>query len=199
MPAERIDLGTSANLANIASQGFPPPPPMEAAYVPNEAGVARIVAPTLGIDHYLATVGIVENQMETPEDGSYAVGWYASTGGWEFGVPGEIGNSIFTAHETWAHMQGPFYQLHQARQGDEIYLDMADGERRHYQVMSVTRYDAATMPMGEILWPSDRPAYEEWLTLYTCGGEIVYGANGYGDYAQRDVLVARWVGSTFTP
>ena len=44
------------------------------------------------------------------------------------------------------------------------------------------------------MWPSDRPEAQEWLTLYTCGGEIIYGDRGFGDYLARDVLVAKWVG-----
>lgn len=197
-PSDPVPLGEAAGLVNPSSLNFPAPPPSDRVPPGNTAGIARIVAPALGMDHYVETLGIVNGQMQSPEvDGNHSVGWYATDERWTFGVPGEAGNSVFSAHETWGHMTGPFYQLHQARIGEDVYLEMESGERRHYQVIRVTRYPVADMPMREVLWPSDRPEAEDWITLYTCGGQIIYGPNGYGDYLDRDVLVAKWVGSEF--
>ena len=161
--------------------------------------VVTMVAPSIGIDHYITTVAVVDGQMLSPkaDEGSYAVGWYPSDHQWTFGVPGEAGNVVFSAHETWNKMQGPFFNLHRAHVGDDIYLVMADGERRQYQVARVTRYPVTTMPMAHVLWPKDRPEAEEWITLYTCGGEILYDASGFGTYFDRDVLIAKWVGSEY--
>lgn len=199
VPAELIPLGESVGLVNPSSIGFPEPPPSTVTPVAG-TGIVRMFAPSLGLDHYIETVGVVDGKMESPDaDGNHAVGWYAPDSRWDFGTPGEIGNSVFSAHETWNHLQGPFYQVHEARIGDFIYLDLENGERRKYQIARVTRYPVGEMPMREVLWPSDRPEYEEWITLYTCGGEIVYDATGYGDYLARDVLVARWVGSEQAP
>ncbi|MDO9446241.1 MAG: class F sortase [Dehalococcoidia bacterium] len=202
IPAERIAPGDSAGLSNPASEGFPRPAPSTELSAPNEGRIVRIVAPALGLDHHITVLGVTDGMMDAPgaEESTHAVGWYIpGSGGYDFGTPGEAENSVFAAHESWNHEQGPFYLLHTARIGDEIYLDMEGGERRHYQVARVTRYLVTEMPMKEVLWPSDRPEHEEWLTLYTCGGEIVYGANGFGDYLARDVLVAKWVGSSRTP
>lgn len=200
-PAARIPLGEHAGLSNPMSAHFPPAEPDARFSEPNEARVVRMVAPSLGIDHHVITLGVTNGGMDAPPaSDAHAVGWYApGSGGYDFGVPGTADNSVFAAHESWSKAQGPFYRLHEARTGAEIYLDMADGERRIYQVARVTRYTLAEIPMREVLWPSDRPKHEEWLTLYTCGGEIIYGGNGFGDYLARDVLVAKWVGSTRTP
>ncbi|MGE3960383.1 MAG: class F sortase [Dehalococcoidia bacterium] len=193
--AEKIPLGErAAILENPTSVGFPPPPQVVLNAQPNDAGIVRMFAPALGMDHVIEVVGVVDGVMEEPVDGSYAIGWYAPDERWDFGTPDKEGNLVFSAHETWNHMQGPFYNLHQARVGDDIYLEMANGDIRHYQVARLDRYDVATIPMREVLWPSDRPEAEQWLTLYTCGGEIIYGDRGYGDYLARDVLVAKWVG-----
>lgn len=202
IPAERIAPGDSAGLSNPASEGFPAPAPATYTSEPNEGRIVRIVSPALGLDHHITTLGVTDGMMDAPgaEESTHAVGWYLpGSGGYAFGTPGEADNSVFAAHESWNHEQGPFYLLHAARIGDELYLDMEGGERRHYQVARVTRYLVNEMPMREVLWPSDRPKHEEWLTLYTCGGEIVYGTNGFGDYLSRDVLVAKWVGSSRTP
>jgi len=195
--AEPIPLGERAapDLVNPASVGLPPPPQVIRNAQPNDGGLVRMFSPALGMDNVIETVHVVDGVMEEPEDGSYAVGWYAPDDRWDFGTPGVEGNLIFSAHETWNHQQGPFYRVHQARIGDDIFLEMADGEVRRYQVHRVSRYLTEEMPMAEVLWPSDRPEAEEWLTLYTCGGDIIYGDRGYGDYLARDVLVAKWVGN----
>jgi hypothetical protein len=165
---------------------FPPPPPNPKAEPKDVLGLSRVVAPKLGVDHYIQQVGISNNEMEAPEDGVYAIGWYP-----QFGKPGHGGNIMITAHETWNHLQGPFYGLHKAKLGDVIEMHMADGTKLVYHVISNKRYKVDSIPMGEIIWPTIRPQNEEWLTLFTCGGEIVYGANGFGDYLDRDVVVAR--------
>ena len=126
--------------------------------------------------------------METPADGQYGVGWYSA-----YGLPGSGGNIVMSAHETWNHMQGPFYALHKAQLGDEINVKMADGKTLTYKVISNRRYPVANMPMSDIIWPGIRPKNEEWLTLFTCGGRIEYDSSGFGEYLDRDVVVARRV------
>jgi len=196
IPAEKIALGERAapDLVNPTSQGFPPPPQLVRNPEPNAGGIVRMFSPALNVNHVIEVIGVTDGVMDAPTDGSYAVGWYAPTDRWAFGTPGVEGNLVFSAHETWNHLQGPFYNIHQARIGDDIYLEMENGEIRHYQVARLDRYTVEEMPMREVLWPSDRPEAEEWLTIYTCGGEIIYGGRGYGDYLARDVLVAKWVG-----
>ncbi|MFA7249053.1 MAG: class F sortase, partial [Dehalococcoidia bacterium] len=142
--------------------------------------------PALGVNHYIEVVGVVNNEMEAPDDGQYAVGWFP-----EYGMPGSGGNIVMTAHETWNHLQGPFYRLHRAALGDDIEVKMADGRTLLYKVISNRRYQVDDMPMGDIIWPGIRPQAEEWLTLITCGGRIVYGESGFGEYLDRDVVVAR--------
>ncbi len=194
--AAKIEPGDLAapGLVNPTSIGFAPPPQLVRNVEPNAGGLVRMYSPALGLNHIIEEIGIVDGVMESPDDGSYAVGWYPRTAKWNFGMPDVEGNLVFSAHETWNHLQGPFYTVHQAHIGDDIYLELEDGEIRHYQVARVTRYELSEMPMREVLWPSDRPEAEQWLTLYTCGGEIIYGDRGYGDYLARDVLVAKWVG-----
>lgn len=173
--------------ANAASAGFAAPSPKYTVAPPNSGGVARMVAPKFGIDHYIDVLGIIDNQMESPDhDGSYAVGWYPI-----FGAPGVPGNAMFSAHETWNHLQGPFYFMYTAEIGDRISIDMADGRRFTYEVISTARYTVDTIPMVDVLYPSTRGANEQWITLITCGGEIVYGGNGFGDYIDRDIVHAR--------
>lgn len=174
--------------ANAASAGFPAPPAKYVVSPPNSGGVARIVSSKFGLDHYVDVLGVVNNEMEAPDhDGSYAVGWYR-----DFSKPGEPGNAVFSAHETWNHYQGPFYWMYTAEVGDEITLDMASGHRYVYQVISAARYTVDNIPMLEVLYPPTRGADEEYLTLITCGGAIVYHG-AFGDYVDRDIVVLKRV------
>ena len=180
------NAATPAIAAAAGKAYFPPPPPRASAPPANSAGIARVVATNLGVDHYVEVDHIVNNEMESPRDGEYAIGFYP-----DFDKPGAGGNSVFSAHETWNHFQGPFYQLANAKVGDEITIVMSDGRNFRYRVFSNVRYEVDSMPMAEVLWPTKRPKGEEWLTMFTCGGRIVYGSNGFGEYLDRDVIIAK--------
>lgn len=179
-------IGFSAQAANAGE--FPAPPPNPISEPASTQGIARLSAPGLGVNNYLEVVRVKNNEMETPSDGQYGVGWYP-----DYGLPGSGGNIVMSAHETWNHQQGPFYGLHKAVLGDEINVKMADGKVLTYKVISNRRYQVDNIPMGQIIWPDIRPKGEEWLTLLTCGGRIVYNGDGFGEYLDRDVVVARRV------
>ncbi len=168
-------------------RGFPPapkPPPMVSV-----GPVRRFFMPRFEVDSPIEVLSITpSNELPTPNDAMYRVGWYT-----DFGQPGAGGNSVFSAHETWNHYQAPFFHLAKAELGDEVAIDMADGRRLVYSVISNTRYEVTSIPMAAILWPPQRGA-DEWITLITCGGRIVYDERtGFGEYLDRDVVVARRV------
>jgi sortase (surface protein transpeptidase) len=164
----------------------PTPPPYDGA-------VVRLSVPRLGIDNYIEEVPVINNEMQAPTDGVFAIGWY-----YDYSKPGWGENAVFSAHETWNRNQGPFYSLYLAAPGDEIIVTMDNGIQYTYEVMTNNRYDVDTIPMGEVVWPTNRPEGEEWITLITCGGQIVYNDTGYGEYLQRDVVQARRIDNLTT-
>jgi hypothetical protein len=170
----------------VQVKGFPPPPPVVRF---SSGPVRRFSIPRLEVDHAIEVLNMsATGELPTPSDANYRVGWYA-----DFGPPGAGGNAVFTAHETWNHLQAPFFNLHRAQVGDDVVVDMADGRRLFYMVFSNIRYDARTIPMNDLIWPSNKDA--EWITLITCGGRIVYDpTTGFGEYLDRDVVVARRIG-----
>lgn len=165
------------------------PPPRSVPAPRPATGIASLSIPRLGIDHYVERISIVGGVMESPADGVYAIGWYP-----ELGTPGGGGNIVFSAHETWDHKYAPFYAMHLALPGDEVVVELASGTRLRYEVVSSLRYPLEGLPMHAVLHPPV-PANEEWLTFITCGGRIVYDASGFGDYLDRDIVVARRVRS----
>ena len=187
IPTPTATPTTTATPVGTPPPYFPPPPPHAGIIPANQYGLTRISAPSLGLDHYIEIVHVVNGEMQSPIDGNYSVGFYP-----DFPKPGQSGNAIFSAHETWNHQQGPFYQMHQAKSGDAIFVHTADGRTIRYQITSNIRYDINKMPMGDILNPPARKFGEEWITLITCGGRIVYDVTtGFGEYLDRDVVVAK--------
>lgn len=184
--ATRTPSPTRTPTATASPTPVPTPPPYDGA-------VARLALPRLGIDGYIEEVPVVNNEMQVPIDGLSAIGWY-----YDYSKPGWGENAVFSAHETWNRSQGPFYSLYLATPGDEITVTMDNGIEYRYEVMTNNRYDLDNIPMGEVIWPTHRPEGEEWITLITCGGTIVYNDTGYGEYLQRDVVQARRIDDVTT-
>lgn len=180
---------TPVRPAGSAITGTPAATPT-ATPTPYDGAVVALRIPTLDVSAAIETIGLLpDNQLAVPED-PHNVGWYEI-----YDKPGFRGNSVFAGHLNWfPRVKGPFNRLAELRPdgGDTILVEMDDGRVYEYVVVRVTRYDARTIPMGEIIWPPERPAGEEWITLITCGGEFVpLHPDGSGEYLQRDVVVAK--------
>jgi sortase (surface protein transpeptidase) len=157
---------------------------------PFDGAVLRLKIPRFEVDSEIEPIGLTDdNRLEVPED-PYDTGWYDI-----YAKPGFGGNALFSAHvDYYPDIRGPFYNLKYLEGGDEIVVVMEDGTEYTYSVFSYKRYDASTIPMGDIIWPSTRPEGEEWITLITCGGRFQsLTPDGPGDYLDRDVIVARRV------
>jgi sortase (surface protein transpeptidase) len=170
------------------------PVPTEAATAtptPFDGAVARLQIPRFGVDSKIEPIGLTNNgtQLDVPKD-PLNTGWYDI-----YAKPGFFGNAVFAAHvDYYPNIKGPFYDLKRVEPADRIIVIMEDGTTYTYEVISYQRYDASTIPMGDIIWPPDKPANEEWITLITCGGRFQsLTPGGPGDYLDRDVVVARRV------
>jgi len=162
------------------------PPTPTATPTPFDGNVARFKIPRFGVDAPIELLGVDEtNTMETPQDENTAVGWYHI-----YDRPGWHGNSIFSAHVYYHNVPAPFVSLADSQVGDTVIITMEDGTEYTYEVFSNERYHRDTIPMGDIIWPQDRPEGEEWVTLITCGGEL--DSTGW-EYISRDVVVAKRV------
>ncbi len=168
--------------------GTPRPP--TPTPTPFDGPVARLQLEAFGVDSVVEEIGIdANNTLQTPKD-PHATGWY-----YIYDRPGWGGNAVFSAHvDYWPNIRGPFNRLDESKPGDHIHVVMEDGTRYIYEVVRLTRYDANTIPMGDIIWPPDKPGDEEWITLITCGGTFVQtSSQGWGEYLHRDVVVARLI------
>lgn len=175
----------TATVTATASQEAPASP----TSTPFAGAVSRFLIPRFEVDTAVEAIGLVPgaNQMDVPKD-PLNVGWYDI-----YDRPGWAGNAVFSAHvDYWPDIRGPFFELYKLEPGDEVVVVMADGTEYRYRVFRKQRYDVSTIPTGELVWPPDKPAGTEWLTMITCGGRFraYLDGNGAGEYLDRDVVVA---------
>jgi sortase (surface protein transpeptidase) len=158
---------------------------------PFDGTVARLLIPRFNVDSAIEAIGLTNDgtQLDVPDE-PLNTGWYDI-----YSRPGWGGNAVFAAHvDYFPDIRGPFYNLKYVQPEDDIIVVMEDGTQYTYKVISFQRYDANTIPMGDIIWPPNKPASDEWITLITCGGELQrLSPDGPGEYLQRDVVVARRV------
>lgn len=176
---------TPTPTAEVAESASPTPTPH-----PYDGAVARLQIPRLKVNSPIEEIGIKENnEMDVPHD-PLNTGWYGVEG---WGRPGYNENAIFAAHvDYYPNIIGPFNKLKDLNLGtDEVVLVMDNGLEYRYRVIRKARFLASEIKMGELIWPEDKPAGVEWITLITCGGAFVSSQpGGPGEYLHRDVVVA---------
>ncbi len=166
---------------------------------PYDGEVVSMRLPSLDVEASIERIGLVEGinhkQLDVPEWRN--VGWYEI-----YDKPGFGTSSLFSAHKDYyPDKQGPFYELSKLRPGDQIIVEMDDGREYVYEVFLQERYVASEFPVGDLIRSHEaeeptlrRPPDEEWIALYTCGGEFVPSRpGGPGQYVHRDLVVGRLV------
>lgn len=172
---------TATQTATTAPTLVPTP---TATPTPYDGDVEKFIIPKLGVDAPVEDLGVDStNTMETPTRENTDVGWYHI---WD--RPGWDGNAVFSAHVYWENVPAPFQKLNSLANGDEIEVEMNNGQIYKYEVISKAQYGRDTIPMGDIIWPKTRPAGEQWITMITCGGQL--DSTGW-EYLSRDVVVAK--------
>jgi len=165
-------------------------PSPTATPTPFNGRVARMQIPKLKVDAPIEELAIKKNsrnqdELDTPKAENTNIGWYHI-----YDKPGFGGNALFSAHVYYHSIPAPFQKLASSVAGDEIVVVMENGIEYRYKVVSNKRYHRDTIPMGEIIWPPNRPNEAEWITMITCGGQL--DSTGQ-EYVDRDVIVAERV------
>ena len=154
---------------------------------PYDGNLTRLKIPRFKVDSLIEVIGIKpNNELDVPQD-PLKTGWYNI-----YDKPGFRGNAVFSAHvDYYPNIIGPFHKLSKLDKDDDIVVVMENGFEYKYKVIRKQRYDVKTIPMGDLIWPKDKPDGVEWITLITCGGEFVASRpGGPGEYLNRDVVVA---------
>lgn len=186
-PADEPFVSVTATPTNTPTETPTNAPSPTATPTPFDGKVTRMKIPRFNVDSVIEEIGILpNNQLDTPHD-PLKTGWYKI-----YDKPGFLGNAVFSAHvDYFPNIIGPFNKLKNSEVGDEIVVIMENGLEYKYRVIRKERYEAATIPMGDLIWPNEKPAGKEWITLITCGGEFrATQPSGAGEYLHRDVVVA---------
>jgi LPXTG-site transpeptidase (sortase) family protein len=145
----------------------------------------RLLIDKLGIDAAVSTYGLDENAVpEVPigYDAAEAVAWYDFSA-----LPGEDGNAVFAAHNTWL---GPaiFADLGELEPGDSILIAHDNGTEFEYLVSDVFSIDPDLEESLNVMKPTDGHV----ITLITCSGAFVPNDDPIhgGEYTERLVVRA---------
>jgi LPXTG-site transpeptidase (sortase) family protein len=141
--------------------------------------IARLLIPAIKVDAEVNPRGVLpDGAMEDPK-GPTEVAWYTFSA-----LPNHAGNIVMAGHVDYINYGAAvFYNISKLKEGDEIQIDLENGERAVYHVTVVTSYEAATAPVDEIVGPTD----VETVTLITCGGTFNRVTR---DYDRRTVVRA---------
>ncbi len=141
----------------------------------------RIVIPKIKVNTKIQEVGLTKSgNMASPNNFS-EVGWY------KYGtVPGKKGSAVMAGHvDNGIAFPAVFKNLEDLKLGDDIYVDMKDGTRLHYKVVTWKTYPYDSAP-AEVF--NDNSG--KLLKLITCTGKIIKELR---THSQRLVVTASLV------
>lgn len=122
----------------------------------------KLEVPTLQIEATIIPVGLTpEGDMEAPSNVEQ-VAWY------KLGPkPGEMGSAVLAGHLDGENGEkGVFYNLNELKKGDEISVQMQEGEKQRFTVKGSKIFNSED-DASEVFLPADG----KYLNLITCNGE----------------------------
>ena len=123
----------------------------------------KIVIPNINVDGYIQNVGKDKNNQVVAPGNIFIAGWYTQSS-----RPGKKGLSIIDGHLNGYTKDGIFINLEKLKVGDELSVEMGDGTKYQYKVISndTVDEDKATAYLF-----SQSPKVKKQLNLITCGGD----------------------------
>lgn len=121
----------------------------------------RLTIPSIGVDTNIEHVGTRPNgEMDVPKKWAH-VGWFK-----EGYKPGAQGSAVIAGHyDTNFGLPAAFYRLGRLKTGDEVVVEMSDGNRMTFTVTASALYDTRSREES-VFGPDDKPR----LNLITCNG-----------------------------
>lgn len=157
---------------------------------PEGPAPARIAIPSIGVNAAVQAKGRdSQNYPAVPDSGS-DVAWYTFTA-----APGRGSNAVFSGHVDWYYWgepgEGVFYHLRELQIGDEITVDLADGNQVRYRVTGNVAVAYDDPDVVRVMAPTAKDV----VTLITCGGTWLrdYSNPAGGNYSHRVIVRAERV------
>jgi len=158
----------------IANGPGAPTPTATATQVQQDTGKdpATVALPGGGSAKLVAEDLDADGALKIPQGLDEAAWWGAKLGA-------DKGVALLSGHVNWKGSKGPFMELWQVKQGQEVKLADAAGGAWTYRIDAVvTVHKSELAAKSEELFNPDGP---HKLVLVTCGGEYVGGKEGYED------------------
>lgn len=129
----------------------------------------RLRVPAAGIDADVDEIGVRNGNTDVP-DNIWNVGWLTTSP-----RPGDVGNSVLDGHKDSVRGTAVFWNLHQLKPGDLIYVSDASGAELAFEVTQIQSYDLVSAPYSSIFGPTS----ERQLNLITCDGTFIPEQHSY--------------------
>jgi len=147
----------------------------EAAAVPLElttgrSAPVRLRIPTLGMSIPVGTLGLNPDGTVQVPSGTTQPGWF--DGG---PTPGQMGSAVLLGHVDSYRGPGVFFQLRTLAVGDQVDVDLADGDTAQFTVDSVEQFSKQAFPDQRVYGSHGSSA----LQLVTCGGVFDHQTGSY--------------------
>ena len=180
---DNVDLPNEGSLEEILSESAPSG--TSGGGQPDGPAPTRIAIPRIGVEAEVLALGRDrENNPDVPDSGS-EVAWYNFTA-----PPGRGNNAVFSGHVDWYYWgepgEGVFYHLRELQIGDEITVDLADGNQVRYRVTGNVAVAYDDPDIDRVMDPTSKDV----VTLITCGGTWLRDfSNPNGGYYSSRVIV----------
>ncbi len=153
--------------ARQAAVAVPPAPRMLAT---TRSVPVTLRIPALGMVVPIGALGLQSDGTVEVPSSTVQPGWF------DLGpTPGQLGSSVILGHVDSSQGEGVFFQLRTLAAGDQVYVDLADGETAQFTVDSVAEYSKQAFPAQRVYASHGSSA----LQLVTCGGVFDHQTGSY--------------------
>lgn len=129
--------------------------------------------PRLGVQAPVDPVGVVDGELQVPEDGK-RLGWWVGS----VAAGGRSGTTVIDGHIDTPQGRGAFYQLQHVEAHDQVVVTVAGGATVTYWVTERRTYAKADGLPPEVFGDAAGPPR---LVLITCGGRYDVATASYDD------------------
>jgi sortase (surface protein transpeptidase) len=181
-----ILLGTAALTLGLngSDRALPPPAPSPSALkaaiaVPTVAKALHtsrsvpltLRIPAIGLSVSVGTLGLNADGTVQVPTGTQQPGWFRLGP-----TPGELGSAVILGHVDSYLGPGVFFQLRTLAAGDQVDVDLSDGETAEFTVNTVSMYSKQQPFPAQRVYGSHGSSA---LQLVTCGGAFDHQTGSY--------------------
>ena len=124
-----------------------------------------LIIPNIDLIARIFEVGLTADNAVDTTKGIYDVGWYTGSS-----IPGQNGLAFLEGHVSGPNNMGIFYDLKKLKIGDEIIVEMGNGQKNTFVVKQSEEIKLEEVDMAKVLQSIDPNI--PGLNLMTCSGKF---------------------------